>query len=231
MENKKCLCEGGSLAGCSDPPKPIREWNNAYIADHWIRVAAMAILIFTGFFIHWPFIAGGPGSSIMATMRFLHFAAGYAFLIGLVIRVYMAFNSRFDADWRDFSITGNVVNVPDILMWYLFLKKDHKKYRKYNPLQAYAYLGVAVLVILSAVTGFAIYHGNIFLLISSQGAFGWVNQLLGGESYTRIAHILIMWCFIIFLVIHVYLSIMNSLVKKDKSFTSIFTGFKLPVDH
>jgi len=24
---------------------------------------------------------------------------------------------------------------------------------------------------------------------------------------------------------------MNSLVKRDKSFTSIFTGFKLPVDH
>jgi len=231
MENKKCLCEGGFLPGYSDPPKPIREWNNAYIADHWVRVAAMAILIFTGFFIHWPFIAGGPGSSIMSTMRFLHFVAAYAFIIGLVIRVYMAFNSRFDADWRDFSIMGNLVNVPDILMWYLFLKKDHKKYRRYNPLQAYAYLGVAFLMILATISGFAIYHGKIFLLIQAPGPFNWLNTLIGGESYMRLAHILIMWCFIIFLVIHVYLSIMNSLVKRDESFTSIFTGYKLPVDH
>ena len=231
MGNKKCICQGGFLPGYSKPPEPIREWNAAYIAEHWVRVAAMVILIFTGFFIHWPFISGGPNSTIMATMRFLHFAAAYAFIIGLVIRVYMAFNSRFDPDWRDFGIMRNLVNVPDILMWYLFLKKDHKKYRKYNPLQAYAYLGVAVLILLSAITGFAIYHGKIFLLIQAPGPFNWVNHLLGGESYTRIAHILIMWCFIVFFFIHVYLSVMNSLVKRDESFTSIFTGNKLPVDH
>ena len=228
MENRKSLW---FEAGYPKPPKPILEYNNAYIADHWVRVVAMVTLIFTGFFIHTPFIAGGPDSTIMATMRFLHFVAAYAFIIGLVIRVYMAFNSRFDADWRDFGIMRNLVNVPDILCWYLFLKRNHKKYRRYNPLQAYAYLGVGVLVILAAVTGFAIYHGKIFLLIDSQAAFGWVNHLLGSESYTRIVHILIMWCFIVFLVIHVYLSWMNSAVKGDKSFTSIFTGYKLPVDH
>ena len=218
-------------AGYPKPPKPILEWNWAYIADHWVRVAAMIILILTGFYIHTPFIAGGPDSTIMATMRFLHFVAAYAFIIGLVIRVYMAFFSRFDADWKDFSIMGNLVNVPDILLWYLFLKKEHKKYRRYNPMQAYAYLGVAVLIVLAAITGFAIYHGKIFLVISSQGAFGWVNHLLGSESYTRLVHIGLMWCFIVFMVIHVYLCVMNSLVKRDESFTSIFTGYKLPVDH
>ncbi len=226
MGNNKCLCEQPL-----HPPKPVQEWNNAYIADHWVRVVAMFVLIFTGFFIHWPFMAGGPNSTIMASMRFFHFVAGYVFIIGLVIRVYMAFNSRFDADWKDFGIFSNLVNVPDIAMWYLFLKKDHKKYRKYNPLQAYAYLGVAVLVILAAITGFAIYHGKIFLLIQAPGPFAWVNTLLGSESYTRLAHIFIMWCFIVFMIIHVYLSWMNSAVKKDNSFTSIFTGYKLPVDH
>jgi Ni/Fe-hydrogenase 1 B-type cytochrome subunit len=213
------------------PAEPVLEWNWAYIADHWVRVAAMFTLIFTGIYIHTPFIAGGPDSNIMANMRFFHFFAAYAFLIGLVIRVYIAFFSKFDADWRDFGIMRNLVNVEDILLWYVFLKREHKKYRKYNPLQAYAYLGVAFLMVLAAVTGFAIYHGNILLVIDSQAAFGWVNHLLGGESYTRIAHILIMWCFIVFMVIHVYLSWMNSAVKKDNSFTSIFTGYKLHSDH
>lgn len=228
MKDRECLW---FEAGYPKPLKPILEWNKAYIADHWVRVVAMFVLIITGIFIHTPFISGGPDSSIMSTMRFFHFVAAYTFIIGLVIRVYMAFNSRFDADWRDFGIMRNLVNVPDILMWYLFLMPEHKKYRRYNPLQAYAYLGVAVLIILAAITGFAIYHGKILLLIDSQAAFGWLNHLVGGESYMRLIHIGIMWCFIVFMVIHVYLCVMNSLVKRDESFTSIFTGYKLPVDH
>ena len=228
MKDRKCLW---FEAGYPKPLKPILEWNWAYIADHWVRVVAMFVLIITGIFIHTPFISGGPNSSIMANMRFFHFVAAYTFIIGLVIRVYMAFNSRFDADWRDFGIMRNLVNVPDILMWYLFLMPKHKKYRRYNPLQAYAYLGVAVLIILAAITGFAIYHGKILLLINSQAAFGWLNHLVGGESYMRLIHIGFMWCFIVFMVIHVYLCVMNSLVKRDESFTSIFTGYKLPVDH
>jgi Ni/Fe-hydrogenase 1 B-type cytochrome subunit len=51
--------------------------------------------------------------------------------------------------------------------------------------------------------------------------------MLGGESYTRIWHILTMWYFIIFVLVHMYMAIMISLVNKDKSFTSIFTGYKL----
>jgi len=218
-------------AGHPKPPEPVLEWNWAYIADHWVRVAAMFTLIITGIYIHTPFIAGGPDSSIMANMRFFHFVAAYTFLIGLVIRVYIAFFSKFDADWRDFGIMRNLVNVEDILLWYIFLKREHKKYRKYNPLQAYAYLGVACLMVLAAISGFAIYHGKILLLIDSQAAFGWLNHLVGGESYMRLIHIGIMWCFIVFMVIHVYLSWMNSAVKKDNSFTSIFTGYKLHVDH
>ena len=61
--------------------------------------------------------------------------------LGLVVRVYMAFKSTFDADWKDFGIIENIKNIPDILGYYLFIKGSHKDYRKYNPLQALAYLG------------------------------------------------------------------------------------------
>jgi Ni/Fe-hydrogenase 1 B-type cytochrome subunit len=205
----------------------VREWSLGYLLDHWIRVGAIAVLVFTGFYIHWPFITGGPESFIMAWMRFFHFVAAYALVLGLVVRVYMAFRSTFDSDWKDFSITENIKNIPDILSYYLFIKKSHKDYRKYNPLQALAYLWVAALIVFEALTGFAIYHGSVFGLIPAPGAFRWVSSILGGESYTRIWHILTMWFFIIFLVIHVYMSAMISMVNKDKTFSSIFTGFKL----
>jgi Ni/Fe-hydrogenase 1 B-type cytochrome subunit len=205
----------------------IREWSAGYIIEHWVRVISIVVLTFTGLYIHWPFIAGGPESFIMAWMRFFHFIAAYALILGLVVRVYMAFRSTFDSDWRDFSITENIKNIPDILGYYLFIKGSHKDYRKYNPLQALAYLFVALVIIFTALTGGAIYHGRVFLVLTAPDSFRWVSNLLGGESYTRIWHILAMWFFIIFMLIHVYMSIMISMINKDKTFSSIFTGYKL----
>jgi len=207
--------------------KLVREWSLGYILEHWTRVLSIAILTFTGLYIHWPFIAGGPESFIMAWMRFFHFTAAYALILGLVVRVYMAFRSTFDADWKDFNVTENLKNIPDILGYYLFFKGSHKDYRKYNPLQAFAYLFIAVLIVFTALTGAAIYHGNLFGFIPCPGSFRWVNTMLGGESITRVMHILSMWIFIIFALIHVYMSLMVGFVKKDRTFTSIFTGYKL----
>lgn len=204
-----------------------KEWSRAYIADHWVRVIAIAALVFTGFYMHRPFIAGGPESFLMASMRFIHFVAAYALILGLVVRIYLAFKSTFDADWRDFSVVQNLKNIPDILGYYLFFKGSHKDYRKYNPLQALAYLFTGLVIVFAVLTGGALYRGNLFLVISSPGSFRWVNSLLGGESYTGIWHILAMWFFIVFVLIHVYMAFMMGWVNKDRTFTSIFTGYKL----
>jgi Ni/Fe-hydrogenase 1 B-type cytochrome subunit len=204
-----------------------KEWSLGYILDHWIRVIAIVVLIFTGIYIHTPFIAGGPDSTIMASIRFFHFVAAYALILGLVIRIYMAFKSTFDADWKDFSITENLKNVPDILSYYLFIKGSHKDYRKYNPLQALAYLITGLAIIFTVLTGGALYHGKLFGVLTCPDSFRWVSTMLGGESYTRIWHILTMWYFIIFVLIHMYLAISITMINKDRTFTSIFTGYKL----
>ncbi len=207
--------------------KKVKEWNLAYILEHWIRVLAVAVLVFTGFYIYRPFLAGGPESFIMAWMRFFHFVAAYALILGLVVRVYMAFRSTFDRDWRDFGIIRNIKNVPDILGYYLFIKGAHKDYRKYNPLQALAYLGVGLVILVTIFTGGALYHGNLFGFIKAPDHFQWVNSILGGEAVTRIIHFLATWFFIIFVLIHVYMSLMINAVHKDKTFLSIFTGYKV----
>ncbi len=205
----------------------VRVWNRTYILDHWIRVLAILTLIFTGIYIQRPFIAGSAGGFLMASMRFTHFVSAYALILGLVVRIYMAFRSTFDADWRDFSVVQNLKNTPDVLAYYLFLKGSHRDYRKYNPLQALAYLVVGLVIIFAALTGAALYHGKLFLVIPAPGAFRWVISLLGGESYTRIWHILAMWFFIVFILIHVYLAILMTLTEKDRTFWSMFTGYKL----
>lgn len=206
----------------------VKAWSLGYILEHWIRVIAIAVLVFTGFYIHWPFIAGGPDSFIMAWIRFCHFVAAYVLILGLVVRIYMAFRSTFDSDWRDFSIIENLKNMPYIVGYYLFIiHKKRQEYRRYNPLQALAYLFVAVVIVFTALTGAALYHGKLFLFITAPDSFRWVNTLLGGESYTRLWHIAAMWFFIIFTLVHIYFGLMIAAVNKDKSFASIFTGYKL----
>ncbi len=215
-----------NAAYCPPTKDKMEEWSPGYILEHWARVVAIAVLVFTGYYIYYPFISGGPESSIMAWMRFFHFVAAYALVLGLVIRVYMAFCSTFDADWRDFGIIRNLKNFTDVAFYYLFIKTTHKDYRKYNPLQAFAYLFIAVVILFSALTGAALYHGNLFGFLKAPDSFRWVSTALGGESYTRIWHLLTMWIFIIFTLVHVYMALMISLTKQDRTFSSIFLRYK-----
>jgi len=203
------------------------EWNLAFRIDHWVRFIAIVLLVITGFYIHSPFMSGGTGGFLMGWMRFIHFLSAYALILGLVVRVYLAFNSRFSGDWKDFSIMKNLAGVPDILSYYLFIKGTHKEYGRYNPLQALAYLGMAIMIVFVSLTGAALYKGNLFGFINAASSFAWVNRMFGGESYVRIWHYLSMWIFIIFIFVHVYLSLMISASNRDKTFVSIFTGYKL----
>jgi len=203
------------------------EWNLAYRIDHWIRFLAIVILVITGFYIHWPFMSGGPDSSIMESMRVVHFLSAYALVLGLVVRVYLAFNSRFLRDWKDFSIGKNLAGAPEMIAYYLFLKGTHKHYGRYNPLQAFAYLFIGLMIIFVSLTGAALYKGNAFGIINLAANFRWVSSLLGGESYVRIWHFVSMWIFILFILVHVYLSLMISATNRDGTFASIFTGYKL----
>jgi Ni/Fe-hydrogenase 1 B-type cytochrome subunit len=207
----------------------VYNWSLAYRIGHWVIVLAMAVLTFTGFYIHWPFMEGGEPGGIdwMAWMRFSHFVAGYLLILGLVVRVYLAFNSMFDANWRDFGIWRNLRNVPDILGYYLFFKGTHKEYRRYNPLQALTYLFWVFLILFLTLTGFALYRGSVFGLLSAPDSFRWVNSILGGESYTRIWHYLAMWVFLITVAIHIYMGAVTTWTNRDHTFRSIFTGYKI----
>lgn len=207
----------------------IYAWSRTDRIVHWTITLAVAVSTLTGFYIHWPFIEGGApgGVEVMAWMRFAHFIGAYALILGLIVRVYLAFASRFDADWRDFSLWRNLRSVPDILGYYFFLKRSHREYRRYNPLQALTYFFWLLLILFLSLTGFALYHGKIFGVLSAPDSFRWVNDLLGGESYTRIWHYLAMWVFLITVAIHVYMAAMTSWTNRDHTFRSIFTGYKL----
>jgi len=199
----------------------VYHWSVAARIEHWIRAISILILIFTGFYIHFPFIAGKEGF-LMATIRLTHFICAYILFLGVFVRLYFSFRKDLIGDWKEFNPIRNFKNLPDILGYYLFLKKTHRDYPRYNPLQSIVYYSLAILILLQAFTGFAIYGGAPFL----HSAFNWVNILLGGETYTRVVHYIFTWLFVIFIPIHIYMGILQTVEKKDSTFLSIFTGYK-----
>lgn len=200
----------------------VYEWNLTYRIDHWVRAVSISILIFTGYYIYWPFLSGSESIFLMAWMRFFHFAAMYVVILGLVAHIY------FDKDINAVMPTwSKVKDIPDILAYYLFLKDTHKEYEKYNPLQAVTYSIWGILIIIQMFTGFAIYSGKAFGIIDAKAAFGWVNAILGGEPITRLVHFSVMWIFIITVPVHVYMVLLKHLTDRDNTFWSMFTGYKL----
>lgn len=200
----------------------IYEWNMVYRINHWIRAISIFTLIFTGYYIYWPFLSPGEDSQLMNLMRFFHFISMYIIILSFIAQFY------FDKDiWEYLPTWNKIKTVPDMLAYYLFLKDTHEEYGKFNPLQALTYFFWGLLLIIETLTGFAIYSGNIFGIWDSRTAFGWVNNILGGMPITRLVHFAIMWIFIITVPVHVYMVILKELTDRDSTFWSIFTGYKL----
>lgn len=175
---------------------------------HWIHLASMVGLTFSGFYIHRPFFAGAMGA-----MRFVHFVCMYVILLDLGARVYWSFFGK-EHDWREFVLTGDDFGkLPPTIAYYLFLRKDHPetslpsgKAGKYNPLQKLTYNFWTLLLVIQGITGFALYQPA--LTSKTWGPFfQWSNTLVGGAAHMRTVHYLIMWIFVVTTFIHLYLAL------------------------
>ncbi len=84
------------------------------------------------------------------------------------------------------------------------------------------YLAWPFLLVLQALTGFALYSGNIFGLsfLYAPQAMSWLTSLCGGLANVRIIHYLIMWIFMLTVGIHIYLALAEDI----KEFRPMFLG-------
>lgn len=172
---------------------------------HWFHLISIAVLTYTGFYIHRPF---GPGS--MDLMRSLHFIFMFIVILVAIVRVYWAFAGGGSAtggsrtrvpDYRHFGYErANRGTFGKTAAYYVFLRKSHPHGGKYNTLQKGTYLFWLLLILLQAITGFALWT-------NTAQAFSGLTYALGGPIVMREIHYLIMWLFIITTLVHIYLSI------------------------
>ena len=180
-----------------------------FVITHWVNLIAMIFLIVTGFYIHYPFF---PAS--MGIARGLHIFFGIVLIVNCIVRIVGAFVVK------SAPAPGTREKVLDIWTWlpqrdnrhqlwawisyYLFLRKDHPIAAKLGVPQKIVYLLIPLLIFFTGYTGFCLWGTTASWPIFAVGI-----DFFGGAMNVRIIHYFMMWVFLIFMCIHVYLSLIE----------------------
>jgi len=167
-------------------------------ALHFTHAFCMLGLALSGMYIHLPFFDYGR-----LYVKYFHYFCAFIVGFNYLTRLWYAFLSEY-ADAQDFKLAWKEVKViPATVKYYAFLADDKPHLAEFNPMQKITYLLFAVCMILIGLTGI----GMIF----SRWLLFWVPTAVGGpaaiKAIFKLTHYLINWIFIIFTLVHVYLSL------------------------
>ena len=206
---------------------------------HWVRVLAIIILTFTGFYIAVPFISAGlnqgePTNYLNALMRSWHTIFGFVLICLTLGKFYLfIFDKQSKGERASFWDFINPIVWFKQIKYYLLIGKHAHLKGVYNPLQFMAYTGVYGALIVICITGLIldihVYHEGLAALLYD--VLRPLEAMLGGLAMVREIHHICMWVFIIFLPIHIYLVIFNSVYGKSGAMDSIVTGYKWEEDN
>lgn len=204
-------------------------WQWPIRAMHWAAAASIVVLVVTGFYIGRPYFMTGDEATprfIMGWMRFAHFAAAGVFVATAIVRAYwLLMGNRYERWTALFPIRPrDWVNLFRVVQKYLFIHPERgPHYLGHHPLQQLSYTGLYAIAAFQVLSGFMLYGQSnpdslIFALTS------WAVPLLGGNQWVRFFHHTATWVFIIFVPMHVYLSLRADVMDREGTMSSIFSG-------
>lgn len=205
---------------------PLRLW-------HWINASAIIVLCVTGYFIGSP-LPTQPGEAsanfLMGYIRFAHFAAAMVFVVGFIGRMYWAMVGNHHARqlfilpfwdgmwWKE---------VFHEVQWYLFLKREPRKYVGHNPL---AQLAMFFFIVLGSffmiATGLALYGEGLGQDHWISKLFGWVIKAFGQSQDVHTWHHMGMWIFITFMMIHIYVAVREDIMSRQSIVSTMISGVR-----
>ena len=209
---------------------PVYVWDLVVRWTHWLIVLSMAVLSVTGIYIGNPFgVAGAePGTSfLMGWMRVVHSYSAIVFTLAVLARILWMFLGPGMARWRQFlpADRDRRKGFVGTLEFYLFMRPAPPPFVGHNPVAGAAYTLVFALYLVMIGTGFA-------LLSTSAGVgsprawLGFLVPLFGGTGLARWIHHVVMWLLIGFAIHHVYSGLLVSIVERNGTMDSIFSGWK-----
>jgi len=201
---------------------------------HWLRAIAIFVLTATGFYLAYVFIApeasDEPILFLNAKFRMWHEIAGFLLIAITLFKTYLFCADRISLKER---VSFLDFMSPKIwfqqLKYYLFMGEHPHLKGVYNPLQFIAYVGLYAMIFLICITGLILYvhcyqGGGI-----GQFLYDYMRPLealFGGLAMVREIHHIVMWGILIFIPIHIYMAIFNSIMGKEGSIDAIISGYK-----
>ena len=210
--------------------KPVKEWSAAIMINHWAMALSILVLIVTGFYIADPFTIY-QGETVdkffVGNMRYVHILFGIILMFIFIWRLYLAFFSRFHADWKDFFAWLDFECTWDQIKFYLLIKKDPPEHcALYGPMQSLAYGGLFFMIFVILVTGLILmgagYHAGMTAFLYK--ILKPVENMLGGLAIVRFVHHILTWLFILFIIVHVYMAFWYDAILKEGTVSSMISG-------
>lgn len=204
---------------------------------HWIRAFSIFGLIFTGFYIAFPFLQPEPSPQptnfLQAYVRSWHLFLGFALIGVSIFRVYLfIFDKTSHPERISFlQCLSPRVWIDQIKVYLLVGKHPHIE-GAYNPLQFVTYFILAVLVLIISLTGvvlyYNVYHNGLGAVLEI--CFKWFEVLCGGLANIRMIHHIVTWAFIIFIPVHIYMVVWNSLRYPNGGADAMISGLRYKKD-
>ena len=162
----------------------------------------------------------------------VHLIAAYVFSVGFAVRIYWAIvGNKYSRELfvLPFWSRAWLRELKGELKYYLFLRKDPPPALGHNALARTAMWVFNILLgLFMIVSGFAM-HGEALGYGSwADSWFGWLIPLLGGSQSTRMLHLLGMWLFIVFSIIHIYMAWRQEFMGPQSSIKTIVNGWRTP---
>ena len=205
-------------------------WQIPVRIAHWLIAGSIVVLSATGIYMGHPFMTvAGPAtqSFVMGWAKVLHGYAAYVFIIALLMRLIWMFTGNNYSHWDKFIPVHAVRRrgMWPVTAFYSFLRDKPPAYVGHNPVAAGAYALVYGLCVLEIATGLVMRGASADLnsWVHGFGSFAWV---FGGLATARWIHHIIMWLLLGFTVHHVYSAVLVSIVEKEGTIDSIFSGYK-----
>lgn len=200
---------------------------------HWTMVLCVFTLFATGLYIGDPGFRGLMGEEpttavaslfSMETIRKIHFSAGFILIMAFILRIYGALRYRGDRLLPKFHERTYWAGLIDTTKHYLLMPEKSEHFVLRNSLARTSYLVVYILFFLEIVTGLAMYamiRPNSLLAL----VFNPIN-LYFSEYTVHIIHHYVAWCFMLFAIVHIYMSFRADVTEKNGEISSMISGVK-----
>lgn len=202
-------------------------WELPVRVSHWFLVLCVAVLSFTGYYMHNPFIiARSKQAYLMGTIRFIHIVAAFVFISAFLLRVYWFFVGNEWSRWRAFLPVRSQQwrGMGRMVSYYSFFRKNLVHHVGHNALAGATYSAMFLLMFMEILTGLSLYSMTVSNWVLT-ALIGWLPRLIDIQ-YLRLTHFCIMFAFFIFVIHHVYSAVLVSWEERNGLVESIFTGYK-----